>query len=251
MALPDNTDDATKDIRVFQLNDEKAAFEELEIDPEVELHELLKSNLVLYFINPKSYRSFIWAGAEASTRMKFIAANAATKIRDKIGPAIKISTMDEDEESKGFKIMIGLESAIEFVEEQTGPAYEGKAEDEVMLEEMTLAKIVLTLEKLGNPEGLIREMVIEGNNIYGYQETYKKYMGELIKERKLYPLEDKVPDGTYQQEKLFPRILMSYNRVILVELFRKMDQEETDQEIQEIQKLAELKQIENPFSENA
>ena len=250
MALPEDTDDTTNDVRVFQLNDEKASFEELEIDPGIEVHELLKSNLVLYFINPKSYRSFIWAGAEASTRMKFIAANAATKIRDKIGPAIKVSTMEEDEESKAFKIMVGLESAVEYVEEQTGPSYEGKAEDEVMLEEMTLAKIVLTLEKLGNPEGLIREMVIEGNNIYGYQETYKKYMGDLIKERKLYPLEDKVPDGTYQQDHLFPRILLSYNRVILVELFRKMSQEEKDQENRDIQKWAELKQTENPFSEN-
>ncbi|MHA1620227.1 MAG: hypothetical protein ACTSVZ_13205 [Promethearchaeota archaeon] len=245
MAIPDKIDDAPTDVRVFYLNDEKANFEELEIDTGVELHELLKSNLVLYFINPKNYRSFIWAGGEASVRMKFIAASAATKIRDKIGPAIKISTVEEDEESKAFKIMIGLESAVEFVEEQTGPAYEGKAEDEVMLEEMSLAKIIITLEKLGNPEGLIREMVIEGNNLYGYQETYKKYMGELIKERKLYPLEDKVSDGTYQQDHLFPRMLISYNRVILVELFRKMSQEEIDQEIDEIRKLAELKQIEN------
>ncbi len=38
-------------IRVFQLNDEAAEFEELEIDPEMKLAELLKSNLILYFVD--------------------------------------------------------------------------------------------------------------------------------------------------------------------------------------------------------
>jgi hypothetical protein len=247
MATPD-AEKTTEGIRVYQLNDEKAAFEELEIDPETELKDLLKSELVLYFIQPKNFRSYIWTGSSASIRMKFIAANAATKIRDRIGPAIKISTVDEDEEPRSFKIFLGLESALEVEAEQTGPAYEGKAEDESMLEEMTLEKIVLTLEKLGTPEGLVREMVIEGNNIYGYQESYKRYLGEIIKERRLYPLEEAIPDGTYQQAQLFPRMLMSRNRVVLVELFRKMNDEELAQEERDLQKYAEFREVEKPFA---
>lgn len=247
METPENTDESKKEIRVFQLNDEQAIFEELEVDPEIQLHELLKSNLLLYFIHPKNFRSYIWAGNETSTRMKFIAANAATKIRDKIGPAIKISTVEEDEESKAFRILVGLESAEVYEEEQTGPAYEGKAEDEVLLEEMTLERIVLTLEKLGTPEGMVREMVIEGKNIYGYQESYKRYLGEIIKERKLYPLEETVPDGTYLQKGLFPRFLMSHNRVVLVELFRNMTEKEVNQDQAEAEKIVELQQAEKPF----
>ena len=216
-------------IQVFQLNDEKAEFEELELEEGVELYEILNAKLILYFVNAETYRSFIWAGSEASTRMKFIAANKAASIRDRIGPAIKISTVDQNDESLPFKIMVGLEKpkTIE-EEEQTGPAYEGKAEDEVLLKNLTLEKIVLLLEKIGLPDGYEREMVIDGNNIYGYLETHKEYLGQIIKERKLYRLKDTVPDGPYLAKDLIPRILISYNRVVLTELIRKLTPEEIE-----------------------
>ncbi|MCF2140762.1 MAG: hypothetical protein K9W44_11970 [Candidatus Lokiarchaeota archaeon] len=245
-----NSDDIKNKIRIFQLNDEKAEFEELELDADVEISQLLKSEVVLYFIQPKTFRSYIWAGSQASTRMKFIAANAATRIRDKIGPAIKISTIEEDDEPKAFKILIGIEEAIDYEEEQTGPAYEGRIEDEVLLEEMSLEKILLTLEKLEVPENSIREMVIVGDEIYGYHETYKKYFGELIKERKLYPLEESIPDGMYRQEDLYPRILMSHNRVVLIELFRNMTPKEIEEVKMEEKKFFEIKQAEKPFAES-
>ena len=216
-------------IQVFQLNDEKAEFEELELEEGVELYEILNPKLILYFVNAETYRSFIWAGSEASTRMKFIAANKAASIRDRIGPAIKISTVDQNDESLPFKIMVGLEKpkTIE-EEEQTGPAYEGKAEDEVLLKNLTLEKIVLLLEKIGLPDGYKREMVIDGSNIYGYLETHKEYLGNIIKERKLYRLKDTVPDGPYLAKELIPRILISYNRVVLTELIRKLTPEEIE-----------------------
>ena len=235
------TEEEKKPIQVFQLNDEKAEFEELELQEGVELYEILNPKLILYFVNPETYRSFIWAGSEASTRMKFIAANKASSIRDKIGPAIKISTVDQNDESLPFKILVGLEKpkSIE-AEEQTGPAYEGKAEDEVLLKNLTLEKIVLLLEKIGLPDGYKREMVIDGNNIYGYLETHKEYLGQIIKERKLYRLKDTIPDGPYLAKELIPRILISYNRVVLTELIRKLTPEELKLENEEETKIYEL-----------
>lgn len=216
----------TELVRVFQLNDEKAEFEELEIEEGIRLYEILNAKLILYFINAETYRSFIWAGSESSTRMKFIAANKASSIRDRLGPAIKISTVDQNDETLPFKIMVGLEKEETFEEEQTGPAYEGKAEDEVLLKNLTLEKIVLLLEKIGLPDGYRREMVIDGNNIYGYLESHKEYLGQIIKERKLYRLKDTVPDGPYLAKELIPRILISYNKVVLTELIRKLTPEE-------------------------
>lgn len=221
----DMTEDEEK-IHIFQLNDEEAEFEELEIEEDIKLHEILNSKLILYFVKPAKYQSFIWTGSEASVRMKFIAAKKASSVRDRIGPAIKISTVDDGEETSSFKIMIGLEQEITYDEEQTGPAYEGTAKDEELLKNLTLEKIVLLLEKIGLPEGYQREMIIDGNNIYGYHENYKEYLGEIIKERKLYRLQEKVPDGPYFAKDLVPRMLMSYNRVVLTELLRKLTPEE-------------------------
>ena len=235
------TEEEKKPIQVFQLNDEKAEFEELDLQEGVKLYEILNNKLILYFVNPETYRSFIWAGSEASTRMKFIAANKASSIRDRIGPAIKISTVDQNDETLPFKIMVGLEKlkTIE-EEEQTGPAYEGKASDEVLLKNLTLEKIVLLLEKINLPEGYVREMIIDGGNIYGYLETHKEYLGQIIKERKLYRLKDTVPDGPYLAKDLIPRILMSYNRVVLTELIRKLTPDELESRNQEESRIYEL-----------
>ncbi len=237
------------EIRVYQLNDELAEFEELELEADVHLYEILKPSLVLYFIKASKYRSYIWAGSETSVRMKFIAASAASNIRDQIGPAIKISTVDEHEESHAFKIMVGLEEEkVVEDEEQTGPAYSGKAEDDVLLENLTLENIVLLLEKIGCPEGYAREMIIDGKNIYGYQEIYKEYLGEIIKERKLYRLKEKVPDGPYLAKGLIPRMLMSYNRVVLTELLREMTPEEIEMEEQNEMKIRDTKSPDAPFT---
>ncbi len=239
----DPSEKQKKEVRVFQLNDEKAEFEELELDPELELQEILKSNLILYFIQASTYKSFIWIGKETSNRMKFIAAKKATVVRDSIGPAIKISTIEEDDEPIPFKVMIGtyVPEIVEEEEEQIGPAYEGSEGDESLLVELSLDKIVLMLEKIGCPEGFRREMVLYGKNIYGYQEYYREYMGEILKERKLYPLEEKVPDGSYLTKGLTPRILLSYNRVVLVELLHELSAEELEKETNEKQKLRDVK----------
>ena len=247
MSESSNAKEDQKNIRIFQLNDEKAKFEELEIETDVNLAEILNSESIFYIVDPGHYQSFIWTGKSASVRMKFIAAKKAGEVRDKIGPAIKINTVDEGEETSKFQIMIGEEEEPDYEEEQTGPAYEGKIEDNALLKELTLEKIVLLLEKIGCPEGYTREMVIEGKNVYGYQEIYKEYLGEIIKERKLYPLDEDVPDGSYLAAGLTPRLILSYNKVVILDLLRKMTEEEmtNQQEIQE--KITKFKQSKQPF----
>ncbi len=236
-----------EEIRIFQLNEETDEFEEIKIEPNHQLHELLDSSRLLYFINPIQYKSYIWTGKQVSTRMKFIGAKKSAEVRDRIGPAIKITTVDEDDESLPFKILIGIEEEIDYEEEQTGPTYEGKAEDEALLEELTLNKIILFLEKVGCPAGYTREMVVEGKNVYGYQEVFVEYMGDLIKERRLYPLEDKIEDGSYLAEGLTPRLIMSYNKVVIVDILRKMTEEEVQEQEQIDVKLKQTKKSQIPF----
>jgi hypothetical protein len=235
-------------IQVFQLNDEEADFEELEINKEMKLFELLKPNAVLYFVDADNYKSYIWSGSQTSTRMKFIAAQKAPNVRDKIGPAIKLVSVDEGEETLGFKVLIGLEKPIEYKKEQKGPAYLGRAEDDKLLEELSLEKIILLLEKIGCPEGYKREMVIDGKNIYGFQTIYREYLGQLIEEKKLYRLQDTVPDGLYMVDGLVSRILLSYNRVVILELLRKLSPEEIEKEKKKQEKIAQ-QSIAAPFTQ--
>lgn len=247
MAEPEELSEKTDTIRVFQMNEETTNFEELDVDREHPLYELLDSDNLLFFVAPEKYKAYIWTGKNVSTRCKFIAAKKSGELRDEIGPAIKITTVDDDDETLAFKIFVGLEKELDYEEEQTGPTYEGKAEDEVFLEELTLNKIVLLLEKIGLPEGYTREMVVEGKNVYGYQEIYSEYMGEIIKERKLYPLEENVSDGSYLAENLTPRLIMSYNKVVLVDLLRKLSPEEIDEQEEIDRKIRYTKNVKSPF----
>ena len=208
-------------ILVYQYNDEEQEFEELEIDENIELYELLDSDFILLFVDPEHYRVWIWQGSNTKTKMKFISAKLAPQIRDQHGIAYKITTVDDGNETLAFKIMVGLEEEIDYEEEQTGPAYEGTEEDLELLESLSREKILLLLEKAGIPDGFERRMVIVKNKIYGYKEYDRIYLGEQIREKELFPLEEEIPDGTYLADNYIPRILFSFNNVVLTELLQK------------------------------
>jgi hypothetical protein len=106
---------------------------------------------------------------------------------------------------------------------KTGPAYEGTSKDIELLESLSREKILLLLEKSGIPEGYKRKMVIVKNKIFGYKEYDRNYLGSVIKEKKLFPLKEEVEDGSYLAENYVPRMLFSYNNVVLTELLQKMD----------------------------
>ncbi|MFW9828202.1 MAG: hypothetical protein ACFFEY_11445 [Candidatus Thorarchaeota archaeon] len=208
---------------VYQYNDELNEFQELEISDDIQIKELLDPDFVLLFVDPSKYRVWIWHGSNTTTRMKFIAAKLAPSIRDRHGIGFKIAAVDEGNETLGFKYASGIEKEPEYTEVKTGPAYEGKEKDIELLESLSNEKILLLLEKSGIPEGYERKMVIVKNKIFGYKEYDRNYLGSVIKEKKLVPLKEEVEDGPYLAENYVPRMLFSYNNVVLTELLQKMD----------------------------
>jgi len=215
-----------QNIIVYQFNDEIGDFEELIIDPDLRLKDLLDDDFILLFIDPQHYRVWMWHGYNTTTRMKFIAAKIAPAIRDKHGVAFKITAVDQDDETRAFKIMLGLEKEIDYELTQTGPAYEGTTEDLELLKSLSREKIILILEKAGIPEGFDRKIVIVKNDIFGYREYERNYLGSIIKEKQLFPLKEEIEDGTYLADKYIPRMLFSFNKVVLTELLQKVEVEE-------------------------
>ncbi len=210
-------------ITVYQFNDELGDFEELIMDPDLKLEDLLDDDFILLFIDPQHNRVWMWVGFNTTTRMKFIGAKTAQPIRDKHGIAFKLTTIDQDNESHGFKVMLGLEQEIDYDQVQTGPAYEGTTEDLELLKTMSREKILLLLEKVGVPEGLERKMVIVKNQIYGYREYDRNYLGSVIKEKQLFTLKEEIEDGVYLADNHIPRMLFSYNNVVLMELLERIE----------------------------
>jgi hypothetical protein len=213
-------------IIVFQYNDELNEFQELELAEDIQIPELLDPDFVLLFIDPSRYRVWIWHGSNTTTRMKFIAAKLAPSIRDRYGIGFKIGAVDEGNETLGFKVAAGIEKEPEYIEAQTGPAYEGTEQDLALLEALSKEKILLLLEKAEIPEGYERKIVIVNKKIYGYKEYDRNYLGSVIKEKKLFRLKEEIDDGPYLAEDYVPRMLFSYNNVVLVELLQKTDKKQ-------------------------
>lgn len=210
-----------QELKVFQFNDELGEYEELEIEEDLELFELLNPEFIILFMDPDHFRVWIWQGSETTTRMKFISAKTAPSLRDQYGLSYKITSVDEGDETKGFKIFVGLEEEEDFEAEELGPAYVGKKEDLELLEELSHEKIILLLEKSGLPQGYERDLVIVKNQLYAYREYDKDYLGSTIRGKKLFPLKEAVPDGPYLAEDYIPRMLFSFNSVVLTELLKK------------------------------
>ena len=213
-------------IIVFQYNDQLNEFQELELDEDIEIHELLDPDFILLFIDPSRYRVWIWHGSNTTTRMKFIAAKLAPSIRDRFGIGFKISAVDEGNETLGFKVAAKLEEEPDYADAQIGPAYKETAEDLELIESLSREKIILLLEKAGVPEGFERKMVIVKNKIFGYREYDRNYLGSVIKEKKLFPLKEEIDDGPYLAENYIPRMLFSYNNVVLTELLQKSERKD-------------------------
>ena len=210
-------------LTVFQFNDQLGEFEELEIEEGIKMSDLLDSDFILLFVDHKHYRVWLWHGSNTTTRMKFISAKLAPNIRDRYGLGYKITAVDEGNEVAGFKVRTGLMTESDFKREQTGPAYEGTIEDLELLDELSREKIVLLLEKSEVPEGYERKMIIVKNQLFGYREYERNYMESVIMEKRIFPLQEEVPDGPYFAEKLVPRMLFSFNNVVLTELLAKTD----------------------------
>ena len=180
-----------KKIRIFEFNDVKGEFEELDIDPELPLYNLLDSSSILLFIDPKNKRVWIWIGNNSTTKMKFYAVYLSYSIRDRYAFGYKIVSINEGDESREFKIMIGLEKEEELVEQKVEPIYketeEFIASVETVIDEdkRQLAKLnsqfdqgQITKEALDKEKQRVKEnQKVVADAVAGVQEKLKMFEG--------------------------------------------------------------------------
>ncbi len=95
-------------IVVYQFNEESEDFKELEFKENVPLFELLDSNKILLFVDNHNRKVWIWEGKNTNPRMKFVSVQAAHNIRDKHDVSFTITSVDDNQETAAFKILVGL-----------------------------------------------------------------------------------------------------------------------------------------------
>jgi len=95
-------------IILYQFNNDLGGFEEIENKENNPLFDLLDSDKVLLFVDTHGKKVWMWGGKNTSTRMKFISAQEAPKIRDKHDMTFTISSVDDGDETAAFKILVGL-----------------------------------------------------------------------------------------------------------------------------------------------
>ena len=95
-------------IFIYQFNKELEVFEEFNPEENVPLFEILDSDKIFLFVDMNNGKVWIWEGKNSSTKMKFISAQSAAQIRDKHDVTFTISTVDDQDETVAFKIMVGL-----------------------------------------------------------------------------------------------------------------------------------------------
>ena len=95
-------------IDVYELNNQLDDFKELEIHENVPLFEFLGLNKILLFADKHNQKIYIWQGKNTTSKMKFITTQLAPNFRDQHYISYSITTVDEDEETFEFKVMLGL-----------------------------------------------------------------------------------------------------------------------------------------------
>ena len=95
-------------IILYQFDNDAGGFEEVEIKENTPLFEILDSDKILLFVDIHNKKVWMWEGKNTSTRMKFISAQEAPKIRDKHDMTFRISSVDDGDETAAFKIFVGL-----------------------------------------------------------------------------------------------------------------------------------------------
>lgn len=207
-------------IRVFEFNDQLGKFQELDMDEDLPLYDLLDSESILSFIDPKHKRLWIWIGSFSSTKMRFMSTQASYLIRDRYVFGFKISTVDEGDEHIDFKVMLGLEEEMGEKIDQIRPLYRGTPEEDENFESLSEGKILLIMKKIPIPKGYQRKLIIVNNVIYLYKESTTS-LGSDIKKERLFRLKEEVSDGIYQLDGYTPRILFSFNKILLIDLMQK------------------------------
>ncbi|MBD3196648.1 MAG: hypothetical protein GF317_16450 [Candidatus Lokiarchaeota archaeon] len=94
-------------IKIFKLNPDSEEFDEIDIRGK-QLFETFDTKSVLLFVDPILSTIWLWHGKESNVRMKFIAAQKASSVRDKYIFDAKINAIEEGNEPDSFKKFLGL-----------------------------------------------------------------------------------------------------------------------------------------------
>lgn len=204
-----------KDLLIFQLNDEKAEFEEIEVPEVKKLYELLDSSFVILILDPPNYIGWTWLGSEISSRMRILAATQSLNVRDNHGFAMKMKSADDGSEPNLFKFLVEL---IDELIDPKPPVI--PPEPPKKIEDLELEEIILLLEKAGVPDGYKREMVFINGKLFKYHVYNIEHSGKLEEQKELVPLIEKVPDGSVVLDSFIPRLLFSFNEIKFIDFLK-------------------------------
>ncbi|MFX1251516.1 MAG: hypothetical protein ACFFCZ_07895, partial [Promethearchaeota archaeon] len=87
------------------------------------------------------------------------------------------------------------------------------------------------LEKIGEPTGMIREIVIVGDRVYSILKDYSRLFNkETLRLEEMTDL----PDGTFPAAEYYTRLYVENGRVLFIELFREAPKDERDEFVTEM-----------------
>ncbi|MFX0167641.1 MAG: hypothetical protein ACFFAG_19220 [Promethearchaeota archaeon] len=103
--------DTKEKIRLFEFNDEKEEFQEIEIKDDIPLYEYLDPKIALLFVDPLHNTIWLWFGRN-SFRMRNPASKMVHSIKDRLDVPYKIRIISQDNEPDTLKEILGLKFEI-------------------------------------------------------------------------------------------------------------------------------------------
>ncbi|MHA1754005.1 MAG: hypothetical protein ACTSYR_00595 [Candidatus Odinarchaeia archaeon] len=231
-----------------------------EIKSDKPIKEHLRSNSVFIIVSDEKKKIWIWKGANAPVRQKFISARAATQIREQRGLTYKVSSEDEGDESDEFLISIGekpkprvevkkppIKHKVSEVKQATQTQIktpqtissvavqkttqnfttsqtESKKPSIASVTAVNHEDIIKKLDSIPVPHGFERELVIIGNEIYTVTEQTIRFLGKKRIKKKLEkaPL-GTVPEGVFLAEEYTPRVIVDNGSVMAIEFLKQTE----------------------------
>lgn len=223
----------------------------------------MKADEVLIIIDDDSRLIWIWKGAEAPVRRKFIAARSASGIRDQRGLVYKIISEDEGQEDSTFleamgqplstKPDKGIAEAADappppMPREPTRPVYDTPQPSPVQEASPTDYKeavvaatrrperqhaqvprppsdIIEQVEQLEPVPGFRREFVLIGFDAFGITEETTSVLGKKTVKYRLQRI-DTLPEGTVFAQGYTPRVVVKDGQVLAIEFLKHLEEEE-------------------------
>ncbi|MFX1343369.1 MAG: hypothetical protein ACFFAL_11885 [Promethearchaeota archaeon] len=222
----------------------------------------MKADEVLIIIDDESRLIWIWKGAEAPVRRKFIAARRASGIRDQRGLVYKIISEDAGQEDSTFMEAMGqplstkpdegitaaLSAPPKMPREPIRPVYETPPPSPVQEISPTEYKeavvsatrrperqhvqvprppsdIIEQVEQLEPVPGFRREFVLIGFDAFGITKETTSVLGKKTVKHRLQRI-DTLPEGTVFAQGYTPRVVIKDGQVLAIEFLKHLEEEE-------------------------